>query len=650
MRAVSILAMMAVLAAGAANAQIPLSQTPAAGTQQPLAQPLPPAPELPTPQDIDYPGTITVSADATDLDRHIIRIHEVIPVAQPGPMVVMSPSWIPGTHTDRSDSDPTKIAGVVFSNDGKTIPWTRDEVHVHAFHIDIPEGAKTVTLDFQFLTPLTTDDGVIVHTKTMMDLEWWFASMYPAGYYTRRIPIQASLTLPAGWNYASALETDHRDGDVVHFKPISYDNLIDSPVLAGRYFKAYDLDPGGPVPVHMDLVADDPKELEVPDAAVKLQGNIVREAYKLFGGYHYNHYDFLVAVSGPMGGIGLEHHRSSEDAVEPGYFQNTAGKGMARNILGHEYVHSWDGKFRRPDGQFTPTFEEPMRDSLLWVYEGGTTYWGEVLEGRAGLYTLQQNLDMWAATAAMYQTLPGLDWRPVQDTTNDSTLSDRNPKSWPSWQMSEDYYAAGSLIWFEADTLIRQKTGGKKSLDDFAKAFFGVYNGSWQPLPYSFDDVVKTLNSVYPYDWATFLRDRLDKTNPDLLGGIRASGYKLVYNDEPNAAIKARGGANLTTSLGLNASKDGYIRAVMWNSPAFKAGLAKGMTIKAVNGKAFDPDMLTDLIKANEKSTDKIDMLVQDGDAFRTISFDYHDGLRIPHLERVAGTPDQFKAIFTTAK
>ncbi|HWU50751.1 MAG TPA: peptidase M61 [Asticcacaulis sp.] len=650
MRAVSILAMMAALAAGAANAQIPLSQTPLAGTQQPLAQPLPPAPDLPTPQDIDYPGMLTVSADATDLDHHIIRIHEVIPVAASGPMVVMSPSWIPGTHTDRSDSDPTKIAGVTFSADGKTIPWTRDEVHVHAFHIDVPEGAKTVTLDFQFLTPLTTDDGVIVHTKTMMDLEWWFASMYPAGYYTRRIPVQASLTLPTGWEYATALETDHRDGDVVHFKPISYDNLIDSPVLAGRYFKAYDLDPGGPVPVHMDLVADDPKELEVPDAAVKLQGNIVREAYRLFGGYHYNHYDFLVAVSGPMGGIGLEHHRSSEDAVEPGYFQNTAGKGMARNILGHEYVHSWDGKFRRPDGQFTPTFEEPMRDSLLWVYEGGTTYWGEVLEGRAGLYTLHQNLDMWAATAAMYQNLPGLDWRTVQDTTNDSTLSDRNPKSWPSWQLSEDYYAAGSLIWFEADTLIRQKTGGKKSLDDFAKAFFGVYNGSWQPLTYSFDDVVKTLNSVYPYDWATFLRDRLDKTQPDLLGGIRASGYQLVYNDEPNAAIKARGGANLTTSLGLNAGKDGAIRAVMWNSPAFKAGLAKGMTIKAVNDKAFDPDTLTDLIKANEKTSDTIDMLVQDGDTFRTVRFDYHDGLRIPHLERVAGTPDLFKAIFTTAK
>ncbi len=635
MKLTSVSALALVLALGAATAH----------AQQAPSMPLPPPAPLPEPQDVPYPGTIQLTADATDLDHHVITIHEVIPVSGAGPLTVMSPSWIPGTHTDRSDSDPTKIAGVAFSANGQSLPWKRDEVHVHAFHVDVPAGVTSVTLDFQFLTPIQDEDGVVSHTRNMMDLEWWFASMYPAGYYTRQIPVQATLKLPAGWQYASALDTDRRDGDVVTFKPISYDNLVDSPVLAGRYFKSYDLDPGGPAPVHMDLVADDPDQLDVPGDVVRVQGNIVREAYKLFGAHHYDHYDFLVAVSGPMGNIGLEHHRSSEDAVQPGYFQDVALKSVGRNILGHEFTHSWDGKFRRPAGQFTPTFEEPMRDELLWVYEGGTQYWGQVLEGRAGLYTLDQDLDMWAGTAAYYDTLPGTDWRPIQDTTNDSTLSDRNPKSWPSWQMSEDYYSAGALIWLDADTLIREKTGGKKSLDDFAKLFFGMDNGSYQPLTYTFDDVVTALNTVYPYDWRTFLRTRLDSTHPDLLQGIARSGYKLVYNDTPSVG-GGRRASGFYRSLGMSIGGDGTVREVAWNSPAFRLGLTAGMKVMAVNGRAYDKGRLNDIIVADEKTTDKIEMLVQDGEYFKTVSLDYHDGLRIPHLVRVDAAPDLFKAIF----
>ena len=618
--------------------------------QQAPSMPAADTPALPAPQDIDYPGTIVLNADASDIDRHIITAHEVIPVAQAGPLTLLLPKWIPGTHSPEGDF--TKITGVHISAGGAELKWSRDNVAMSAFHVDVPAGATEVVVDFQYLTPVQDKDGVVVHTRNTMDLEWWNASMYPAGYFTRRIPVKVVLTLPAGWGYGSPLDTDNRTGDVVTFKPISYDNLIDSPVIAGRYYKQYDLDPGSKTPVHMDVVADYPEDLEVPDSVIQIHSRVVQEAYKLFGAHHYDHYDFLVAVSDQMGGIGLEHHRSSEDAVVPGYFKDTSGKGFGRDILPHEYTHSWDGKFRRPDGQFTADFEGPMRDDLLWVYEGGTDYWGTLLESRAGLFSFDQRLQILAASAALYDTLPARQWRDLHDTTFDPILSDRAPKSWPSWQRSEDYYDEGALIWLDADTLIREKTGGKKSLDDFAKLFFGMDNGSWQPLTYGFDDVVTALNTVYPYDWKTFLNTRLTRTGGGApLDGLARGGYKLVYTNEESDYLKsgeARRGLNFNYSLGLAIGKDGTVRDVIWDGPAFKAGLTAGEKILAVNGRAFDGDRLKATVTADAVAgnTDQIVLLIQDGDYFRTVSLAWHNGLRYPQLVRIDGTPDRLMAIY----
>ncbi len=639
MKMVSVLALVTALAAGTAHAQ-----------QQPLPMPTPDTPDLPKPQDIDYPGTLDLHIDATDTLHHVIAIHEVVPVAKAGDTVLLLPKWIPGTHSPEGDL--TKIAGVHFYVDGKETPWRRDNVHMSGFHIDVPQGAKAITADFQYLTPIQQKDGVIVHTDKNLELQFWNLALYPAGYYTRRVPVKVAVTLPTGWQFGSALELDSQAGDVATFKPISFDNLVDSPLIAGKFFKRYDLDPGSKVPVHLDVVADNAADLEIPDAAVKVQANVVQEAYKLFGGQHYNHYDWLVAISDTLGGIGLEHHRSSEIGIEPGYFPNVAEKGFGRNIIAHEYIHSWDGKFRRPDGQFTADFEAPMRDDLLWVYEGGTTYWTDVLESRAGLYTFDQRLQMLAATAAQYDILPARQWRDLHDTTFDPILSDRGPKSWPSWQRSEDYYAEGGLIWLDADTLIREKTGGKKSLDDFAKAFFNVYNGSWLPAPYSFDTVVQALNSVYPYDWATFLNTRLTKVGGGApLDGLARAGYRLVYDDAASDYFKsreARGGVNVVMSLGFATGKDGTVGQVLWGSPAFKAGFLAGDKVTAVNGHAFDGASLKAAIVASHAAgnSDTIKVLVLSNGEYRTISFDYHDGLRYPHLERIAGTADMLKPIF----
>ncbi|HEY6578189.1 MAG TPA: hypothetical protein VIY09_02620, partial [Rhizomicrobium sp.] len=356
--------------------------------------------------------------------------------------------------------------------------------------------------------------------------------------------------------------------------------------------------------------------------------------------------DFLLGLSKVMTGIGLEHHRSSEDGTTADYFKDWGKTFAGRDLLSHEYTHSWNGKFRRPADLWTPNFNVAMRDSLLWVYEGQTQYWGTVLAARSGLWTKQQALDALAADAATFANRAGLEWRPLQDTTNDPITTMRRPIPWRSWQRSEDYYGQGELIWLDADTLIRAKTGGKKSLDDFARAFFGVDNGSYVTLTYTFDDIVRALNGVLPYNWAGFLRTRLDSVGaPAPLDGIARGGYRLVYAEKPSGFTESnehvRKITDLLYSIGVIVDdKDkGSVSEVLWGSPAFHAGVTVGNQIVAVNGVAYEPDALKDAITAAKGNSAPIQLLLKRGDRYTTIAVNYHGGLRYPHLERIQGTP-----------
>jgi predicted metalloprotease with PDZ domain len=378
--------------------------------------------------------------------------------------------------------------------------------------------------------------------------------------------------------------------------------------------------------------------------ALQAHKNLVSQAYKLYGAHHYDHYDFLLALTDQMGGIGLEHHRSSENSTVPNYFTEWDKTPDTRDLLPHEFTHSWNGKFRRPADLWTPTYNVPMQGSLLWVYEGQTQYWGFVLAARAGLLTKQQALDAMAATAAAYDNRKGREWRPLQDTTNDPVLAMRRPLPWRSWQRAEDYYSEGELIWLDADTMIRQMSGGRKSLDDFARSFFGVNDGSYEDLTYNFDDVVKTLNAVQPHDWGKFLRARLDEVGGDApLDGIARGGYRLVYNDAPSDFFKAaearRRITDLTYSLGLVIGREARITDVLWEGPAFKAGLTVGTQIVAVNGIAFDADRLKTTVKNSRSAKEPLEFILKNGDRYSTVRIDYHKGLRYPHLERTNGEP-----------
>jgi len=631
-----------------------LALTATAAVAQTLPQPSAPTPAIAAAQDIPYPGTLKLSVDATDLARKIFDIRETIPVAKAGRFTILYPQWVPGGHSPRNDID--KLAGLVITANGQRLAWTRDPVQVFAFHVEVPEGVSELQLSYQFLSPVEARVGRQVMTPDMLNLQWLQMGFYPAGYYTRQIPVEASVKLPEGFKFASALEVAKTEGQTTTFKVTPFETLVDSPMFAGRYFKTVELDPTGPAPVRLNLVADKPELLEFKPEHIQAHKDLVQQAYKLYGSHHYDHYDFLVALSDTLGGIGLEHHRSSENRVAPKYFTEWDKTYVGRDLLPHEFTHSWNGKFRRGADLWTPTLNEPMRDSLMWVYEGQTQYWGNVLSARSNLHTKQQSLDALAMTAALYDNRRGRDWRSVADTTNDPIIAMRKPLSWVSYQRSEDYYSEGQLVWLDADTLIREKTGGKKSLDDFAKAFFGVDNGSYVPRTYTFEDVAATLNDVVAHDWTGFLKTRIEGLSEKApLDGLTRGGYRLIYTETPTDYFKTaetRGKTtNLAYSLGLTVAAAGLVSDVQWGGPAFKAGLTQGVTLVAVNGETYDADKLKDAIKAAAKPEGQlVELLVKDGDRYRMVKIDWRGGLRYPRLERIAGTPARLDDILAARK
>ena len=594
------------------------------------------------PQDVPYPGVLKVDVDATDIDRRIFRVRTTLP-ATPGPMTLLYPQWIPGHHSPSGSID--KVAGLTIKTaSGQVIPWTRDPYDVYAFKIDVPEGTREIVAEFQFLSSQGGQQGRVVMTPEMLNLQWNSNSLYPAGYYARNIKTVASVILPKGWEYATALETESRVGDKVTFKPIDYDDLVDSPIFAGKYYKRIELD-GGSQPVRLNVFADDARYLEAKPEQVKAHQALVQQMDKLYGARHFDHYDFLLALTGKLGGIGLEHHRSSENSGAVGYFTEWDKSWLGRDLLPHEFNHSWNGKYRRGADLATPNFNVPMGDSLLWLYEGQTQFFGQVLAARSGLWSQQQAREMLANVAATYDRgRPGLAWRNLQDTTNDPTIAQRRPLAFRNYQMSEDYYSGGQMVWLEVDGKLRDLSGNKRSIDDFAKAFFGMDNGAWDVNPYTFDDIVATLNGIAAFDWADFLRSRVDGHGP-LTGGLASHGWKLVYTDTPSDAFKAiearSKGVNLTYSLGLTADEKGVLGDVLWDGPAFNAGLAPGMTLVAVNGRQYSGDELKEAVKAAKGGQAPVELLIKKFDRYETVRIDYHGGLLYPNLERVAGTPDR---------
>ena len=633
---------------------------------QPQPEPTPMPPAIAAPVDKPYAGPIQLSVDIADITDRVWKVHEEIPVeTTKGPgakdMVLLYPEWIPGDH---EPSGPiSALAGIVTSVDGRRVQWVRDRVNMYAFHVPLSPGAKTVGLDFDYLSPIKPSAGRIEVSDAIADLAWNEVVMYPAGYFSRDISFDPTLKLPSGWKYATALETASSQGDTVRFERTTLNTLVDSPLYAGHYYSRIDLSPTPTDPVHLNIVADKPEDLKMTPEELQAHKNLAAEADKLYGSHHYKHYDFLLLLSDKVGGIGLEHHQSSEDGLRTDYLTDWAGGVLSRDLLGHEYTHSWNGKFRRPADLWTPNFNVPMRDDLLWVYEGMTQYWGNVLTARAGMRTAEQTRDILAGTAAGFAISRGRDWRPLVDTTNQPIVSQRHAVSWVSYQRPEDYYTEGMLIWLDADTKIRELTNDQKSLDDFCKKFLGVYNGSFITYQYTLDDVVKDLNEVAPYDWRTFLQERVYDLHPEVpMNGFTQGGYKLVYTDKPiewrEKELAKRGIADFSTSLGFSVGSfgrgvsgaPGEIGNVWWGSPAFKAGITPDMQLVSINGTAYTAQVLREAILAAEKDKQPLQLQLRKENHYWTASIPYYDGMRYPSLERVDGAPDRLDEILAPSK
>ncbi len=603
--------------------------------------------QIPPARDVAYPGTIQLTVDASDVTRAIFKIHEHVPVTGAGDLVMLYPKWIPGAHSPSGAIN--KIAGFYVSANGAPLKWVRDNLDVYAFHIAVPAGVNAVDVDFQYLTPTAPNQGRIVATPDLSSIQWISNSMYPAGYYVRDIPIQASVIVPSGWKVATALRPSTVSATRVDYPTTSYEILMDSPLIAGAHFRAFPLSPD----VTLDVIADNDQELAATPDEIAAHRRLVEQAVKAFGAQHYDHYDFLLTISNYLGGNGLEHHRSSEDGTQRGYFTDWKNVLRDRNLLPHEFTHSWNGKFRRAADLWTPDFRTPMQDSMLWVYEGQTQFWGYVLGARSGMLSKQDTLDAIAATAATYSVgTPGRVWRPLIDTTNDPIIAQRAPQPWRSWQRSEDYYSEGQLIWLDVDRIIRVQSGGKRSIDDFAKLFFGVRDRDYGELTYTLDDIVRTLNEVQPYDWRGYLQRKVYDLAPEApLEGITKGGYNLIYTPEPTDWIKSadKKGKNsdLTYSGGFVVGNDGKVSSVLWDSPAFNAGITIGTTLVAVNGRTFDSDQLKQAIKDAANGGPAPALLIHDGEVYKTVSLDWHGGLRYPRLEKVGkgpGTLDELLA------
>lgn len=592
---------------------------------------------------------IRISVDATDITRRLVHARITYPV-KAGALTLLYPQWIPGEHGPTGPI--ADLVGIEISGNGHPIPWKRDLVDMYAFHVDIPADVTSLDVSIDFISPPETGgfSSGSSATSEMAVLSWNQFLLYPAGTPTDQLNIQADLKVPNGWRYGTALPIASESGNSIRFEPSSVTTLIDSPVISGAHFRTIDLSPDSKPSHFLHLASDSDAALEITPDEVSHYKNLVKETGALFGARHYRDYHFLLSLSDHVAHFGLEHHESSDDRVGERSLVDDSLRRLTSGLLPHEFTHSWNGKYRRPAGLSTPDYEQPMKGDLLWVYEGLTEYLGEILTPRSGLSTPELYREDLAMTASMLDTEVGRKWRPLQDTATAAQVLYAARGDYNDYRRNVDYYPEGTLIWLDADVTIRQLSGGKKSLNDFCRAFHGGESGPPQVKPYTFEDIVTALNSVQPFDWAKFLRDRLDSTSAHApLNGILNSGWRLTYTDTPSglwkdAESEARG-VNMSYSLGLKIRESGSVSDVKIGSPAQLAGIAPSVKVIAIDNRAYSPTVLHDAMKAATKSAEPMEFLLRDGDVFKTVKVDYHGGEKYPHLERDTSKPDLLSEI-----
>jgi predicted metalloprotease with PDZ domain len=597
----------------------------------------------------DAPNPVRLSVDLREAPKHIFHAKLEFPVTA-GPLTLVYPKWIPGEHSPVGPI--VDLTGLMFRAGGKEIEWRRDDVDMYAFHCEIPAGASELEVSLDYVSPSGASVGRENPSATaqLAILNWYTVLLYPKGARSDDLTYIASLQVPEGWKYATALPVANASGETIEFQPTRLTTVVDSPVLTGEHMRVIDLSPGQTPAHHLDIAAETEMGLQIPPETVQQWKQLVAETGAIFGARHYRHYDFLLTISDNVETDGIEHHESSDDRVPGRTYQDPNLLDAMTDLLPHEFTHSWNGKYRRPAGLATPNYQEPMKGDLLWVYEGMTQYYGTILSARIGSWSPERLREDLAWLAGYLDERKGRTWRNLEDTAISAQLLYGSPDEYKTWRRDTDYYDEGTLIWLEADTIIRQETKNKKSLDDFCRKFEGGENTGPIMIPYTFEDVVAALQEIAPYDWRRFFTERLDTHGPGApLGGLENSGWKLIYNDTPNDSRAAGEIAQHLTdvqfSLGFlvrDSGGDGgdEVIDVIPGSPAAQAGIAPGMKLVAVNGRSWTPDDLHEAIEQAKGGSGPIDLLIENEDFYRTYRVDYHGGDRYPHLQRIEGKSD----------
>lgn len=592
---------------------------------------------------------VSIALDITDAPRKILHARLAIPV-HPGDLELVYPEWIPGEHGPTGPI--TDLAGLEFSANGQSIPWRRDDVHMFLFHLTVPSGVTTLDAKLDFLAT-AAPSGFSSGASTSANLclvSWNQVLLYPANTPAAKVTFEPSIKIPEDWKFGTALTRVSTEGAVTRLQPVPLDMLVDSPILAGRFFKEIPLAPEITPKHYLDMAGDGPEDLNVDSQEIDAFSNLVRETGALYESRHYYSYHFLVTLSDSVAHFGLEHHQSSDDRVDARTYIDDDLTMLAGDLLPHEFTHSWNGKYRRPAGLATSNYQQPMKGNLLWVYEGLTQYLGDVLAARSGIWTPDQYRAQLAASAAELDHRPGRTWRDLQDTAVAAQILYDTSEQWDNWRRSVDYYQEGELIWLEADTIIRKVSGGKKSLNNFCVRFLGL-GGNTPPevVPYTFDDLVNALNEVQPYSWANFFTERLTSKSPHApLGGIENGGYEIEYTSQPNEFIRAAEsrdrGVNAWYSLGFRVV-DNTIQDVLMGSLAYKAGFGPDMKLIAVNGRRANDEVLRAAIRDSTTTSQPIELIVENAGFVKVLKLDYHGGAKYPHLVREPGTPALLDAI-----
>jgi predicted metalloprotease with PDZ domain len=595
--------------------------------------------------------TITIAVDASEAARKIVHAQMTIPAAA-GTLTLYYPKWIPGEH---GPTGPIQdLAGLKFTANGQTLKWRRDLLDGWTLHIEVPAGASAVNASLDFISP-SGHEGMYTAgasaTDKMSVLSWNTVLLYPAGWTSDELTYQASLRLPQGWKFGTPLPVASQSGGEIKFNPASLTTLVDSPVIAGEYLRVVPLSENPRQ--EMDIAADNAGDLDAPQEVLDHYKTLTDQALKLFGAQHFRDYHFLYSLSNHVAHFGLEHHESNDSRSSERSLVDADPRLLASGLLSHEYVHSWNGKYRRPADLATPDYEKPMQDDLLWVYEGLTSYLGDTLGARSGIRTAGQFRDNLASMAARLDHVPGRTWRNLQDTADGVPSMQDAPHQWESWRRTVDYYDEDVLNWLWVDTIIRQQTHGQKSMDDFCHLFHGGQSGLPEVKTYTFDDVVNTLNQVAPYDWRGFWTERLTNHGPGApLAGIEGSGWKLIYDETPSTLIETRKRelkeVNAEYSIGLLLEESGNIVDTVEGMPAAKAGIGPGMKIVAVNGSRFSAEILRDVLKAAKNGSDPIELLIENTEYYKIYKLDYHGGEKYPHLVRDESKPDVLSDIIKT--